>query len=818
MSLVFIVTGECYDNIGHCTSVTVSAADYTPKIVTSSAYGGTHGRYLASSVDALGNVTKYEYNDTTGLTSAVAKPSGTKTSYAYDSKTDMLTSVTEDKSAVSYTYNSNRSLKSIQSPTSTYNFTYNKYGSLDNVKVGTQTLVSNTYYSANTLLFKQIYGNTDYVKYTYDSYDRPHSVTYTKNGQSQDIYTWEYDSKGNVSSYTENGNTDKAMLYTYDLSGRLIQSMVRDGSAYIRSSYDEKNLTTGINYKFGGTTGSMTYTYDESMDNAPTASNFGSSIRTKSQYDKLGRLSIYAAMNEKNTYPYTASYSYISNPSDSAKTSGVVSGITYRFADIPSLSYTYDKNGNITKITSPSDSGIEFNYTYDKHDQLLSAYSKKDGYYINYVYDYGGNITSKKYYNALNPSMLEKTVSYEYNDSNWKDKLTKYDGKPITYDSVGNMLTFDSQTFTWLGRRLTNYAKGSTSAAYSYNSDGIRTKKTVGSAATEYMLNGSQILAEQTGSTMIKYFYDSDGKRASFKTGNKYYFYVYNVQGDVTHIVDTDKNVVATYEYDPYGKILNLDSLTAIGKVNPFRYRGYYYDSESNLYYLNSRYYNPEIGRFINADSFDILDGGNDHILENNLFTYCFNNPTNMTDDTGCWPKWGTNLVKVGIGALAIGIGVVATVATGGVAAPVLVASLKIAVTSAAIGAAVGAGTSAVNHRISTGSWNGVGKSALSGAVDGAADGFMWGGISAGATFTTVAAKGAKIQKIGRLKPTNKSGKGYYGVQYKNQRGSLKSFELHSPHKGGPHQQWHWQQNTWNPKTGGITGRSIHWTLFGRRF
>ncbi len=248
------------------------------------------------------------------------------------------------------------------------------------------------------------------------------------------------------------------------------------------------------------------------------------------------------------------------------------------------------------------------------------------------------------------------------------------------------------------------------------------------------------------------------------------------------------------------------------------RYRGYVYDTETGFYYISSRYYDPEIGRFLNADDPEIIDGGNDHILENNLFAYCFNNPVNMTDDTGYWPKWATNLVKIGIGALAIGVGIAATVATGGMLAPVLVASLKIAVTSAAIGAAVGAGTSAVNHRVSTGSWSGAGKAALSGAVDGAADGFMWGGISAGATFTAVAAKGVKIQQIGKLTPTNKLGKGYQGVQYKNQRGSLKSFELHSPHKSGPHQRWHWQQNTWNPKTGGITGRSIHWTLFGRRF
>ena len=264
-----------------------------------------------------------------------------------------------------------------------------------------------------------------------------------------------------------------------------------------------------------------------------------------------------------------------------------------------------------------------------------------------------------------------------------------------------------------------------------------------------------------------------------------------------------------------------------IANVNPIRYRGYYYDTESGLYYVGSRYYDPQVCRWINADNSEIIDGGNDHIFENNLFAYCFNNPVNMIDDTGHWPKWATNLVKVGIGALAIGIGVAATVATGGAAAPVLVASLKIAVTSAAIGAAVGAGTNAVNHRVSTGSWNGAGKAALSGAVDGAADGFMWGGISAGATFTTVAAKGFKIQQIGKIKPVNKSGKGYHGVKYQvpkaNGKLTTKSFELHSPHSSGPHNIWHWQQNTWHNNgipNGPISyvNSSKHWTLFGRRF
>ena len=212
------------------------------------------------------------------------------------------------------------------------------------------------------------------------------------------------------------------------------------------------------------------------------------------------------------------------------------------------------------------------------------------------------------------------------------------------------MLSFDSQTFTWLGRRLMSYAKGGITTNYTYNSDGIRTKKVSGSATTDYCLNGAQILAEKRGGTLINYFYTSDGTRVGFKTGGKVYYYVYNLQGDVTHIVDESKNIVATYRYDPFGKILNLSSLTSIGKLNPFRYRGYYYDTESNLYYLNSRYYNPEIGRFINADA---ILGANKDLISYNMFTYCGNNPLNRADPTGHF--WGLVIVTVVAVSLLIG-------------------------------------------------------------------------------------------------------------------------------------------------------------------
>ena len=209
------------------------------------------------------------------------------------------------------------------------------------------------------------------------------------------------------------------------------------------------------------------------------------------------------------------------------------------------------------------------------------------------------------------------------------------------------MLSFDSQTFTWLGRRLMSYAKGGTTTNYTYNSDGIRTKKVSGSTTTDYCLNGTQVLAEKRGSTLINYFYTSDGTRVGFKTGGKVYYYVYNLQGDVTHIVDESKNIAATYRYDPFGKILNLSSLTNIGKLNPFRYRGYYYDTESNLYYLNSRYYNPEIGRFINADGYVTTGQG---VLSSNMFAYCMNNPVKYYDHSGTM----TFGLYFGVGLIAI--------------------------------------------------------------------------------------------------------------------------------------------------------------------
>ncbi|MBC8533596.1 RHS repeat-associated core domain-containing protein [Yeguia hominis] len=166
--------------------------------------------------------------------------------------------------------------------------------------------------------------------------------------------------------------------------------------------------------------------------------------------------------------------------------------------------------------------------------------------------------------------------------------------------------------------------------SFKYNVDGIRTQKTVNGTATNYFLNGNKILAQKTGSTVTWFYYDQNGTRVAMEHGGKLYYYLYNLQGDVIALCDaSSKQIVAKYSYDAWGKLLTKENLGTgtIADVNPFRYRGYYYDSETGMYYLNSRYYDPEVGRFLNADVIMILEN---KPTVGNLFAYCKNTPHNL--------------------------------------------------------------------------------------------------------------------------------------------------------------------------------------------
>lgn len=136
--------------------------------------------------------------------------------------------------------------------------------------------------------------------------------------------------------------------------------------------------------------------------------------------------------------------------------------------------------------------------------------------------------------------------------------------------------------------------------------------------------------------------YGEAGELIGFEYNNVPYYYLKNNQNDIIGIIDANKNVLAKYTYDSWGKIISIKdnnnteitSNTHIANINPFRYRSYYYDLETKLYYLNSRYYNPEWGRFINADG---TIGADKDILSYNLYIYVCNNPINNVDFSGAW-------------------------------------------------------------------------------------------------------------------------------------------------------------------------------------
>ncbi len=161
------------------------------------------------------------------------------------------------------------------------------------------------------------------------------------------------------------------------------------------------------------------------------------------------------------------------------------------------------------------------------------------------------------------------------------------------------------------------------------------------------------------------------------------------------------------------------------------------YDAETGLYYVSSRYYDPEIGRFINADIPETLTADFENFAQYNLFAYCFNNPVNMSDETGTWPSWAKKVVAaVAVVAVvaAVAAVTVATAGAGTAAAVIAVGAAKGAAIGMASGAAIGAATGAVSHRVSTGSWSGAGTAALNGMGDGALSGAITGAISGGAS------------------------------------------------------------------------------------
>lgn len=351
------------------------------------------------------------------------------------------------------------------------------------------------------------------------------------------------------------------------------------------------------------------------------------------EYDELGRVT----KRKYNTNAASARYTYQAGK-NSGTTTNLISQIQNDWGE--TLSYTYDSMGNI--LTLSIDGNLAEKYTYDLDGTLIEVYQKWRDTVYTYDYDDRGNILStKEYYCTNGENKYLRTMSGGTYDYNWKDLLTSYDGSVITYDEIGNPLTYrDSMTMSWEGRRLSSINNGAIN--YEYDSSGIRSKKTVdGNATVFYNIGGVKAGEYRDDGIDILYLYDDKGKIYGISVNEQIYYFMENIQGDVIGLYDYYGRVCARYTYDPWGNIIGvqeLDTVTfgednkKIGEVNPFRYRGYYYDMETGFYYLNSRYYDPQVKRFINADAYASTGQG---FNGTNMFCYCWNNPVNKVDKTG---------------------------------------------------------------------------------------------------------------------------------------------------------------------------------------
>ena len=642
-------------------------------------------RYLNSYTNSFIYGADYELTQDT-------QPNGLVTQFAYSADKDKLASIfaTVDEATSQNDITYDGDLVDTLSDTRTIvDFDYDERHNISQVDIAGATVLSKeiTYNANGSTQSVTTYGNGQKIKKYYDKFDRLIKVSDDTGDETvlvQYIYNDEEIDSENFDaatfSPTVSANSPLRVVvdyvagtttwYTYDQFGQLEKT--ENQNLVTAQTHDAFNRVESVSISFGGDNMSTAYTYasptDDTLVAEETVWNMPGEISTTYSRDGLQRPTETTVMVDSNGYKQAFEYAprqIQEKQFDGGNTTfpgtGILPAFQWVTVDAGTTQYVsqfqeysmsgttatlvrtdtveYDANGNITKYGNVT-------YEYDKLGRLTKETNPTIDRIKEWCYDISGNILSRTEHKYTTGEALG-TFEYEY-ETGWKDQLKSFNGQSISYDQIGNPTTYKGATLTWTrGRLLASYraSGGNYTTTMQYDANGIRKQKLVPSAyyttTTDYLYSGNNLLREtiaqgnagQVSTKYKTYLYNSQGV-IGFVYQGVTYTYRKNLFGDIIAIYQGSTKV-AEYAYDAWGNCTIVSDTDYIGRDNPFRYRSYYWDEDLDLYYLMSRYYDPQTGRFINADKWIYLFWCRLRPSSTNLFVYCLNNPIIYIDDCG---------------------------------------------------------------------------------------------------------------------------------------------------------------------------------------
>ena len=601
-------------------------------------------------IDGLGNATAYEY-DSAGRLTKVIDANGIKTTYTYDLYGNKLYMTDGRGKTTSYVYGAFGKLKSVKDADA--GVRVYQYDLDDNV---IQMIDKNGYHtnyifdSRKLLLKKNVEETGDSVTY---SYDEVGNRTGMSDESGNTIYT--YDANNRLTEIKKDGKTQ--ISYIYDQIGNILKVIDTVGNV---TAYTFDKASRMETVAFDGN--KLTYQYDENSNRSSIA--YSSGVKEVYEYNKDNK--IISLANKKPNGDEISRYNYTYDAVGRQATKTDSYGTT---------NYTYDKVGRILKVDGPgkidiyaydgAGNRIALNETYKslQPSGFVDDTSGNDVQYIlkktDYTYSNAGKLLKlvERMYDGSNKEVLRKTVNYYYdgngnelsNTASWTHphniKLRQVTKGSVYGDNMENetdpLIDRVNNTFDGFGRltKVERISAGVRSvSAYLYNGDNLRVSKTVQKSSngykkevTNYLYDRQNVILETDANNKVKTRYVKGiNYIASVNAENKTYYFLFNGHGDVVQTVDKTGEIQNHYDYDIWGN----PTLTVELVECAIRYAGEFYDSETGLYYLKSRYYNSAIARFISEDSYT---GEIEDPLSLNLYTYCENDPISYTDPNGHW-------------------------------------------------------------------------------------------------------------------------------------------------------------------------------------